>query len=141
MLFAEGRGTSLAVASSVPWLARSAGYVGVSDGWHSLSRGEGLRQDLTRAENGNVAISGTLDLAAQDGHAVLAIGFGNAAGGGGAARAAQRAATAGSRCSSIIAPAGGKGRPNCCRSMNRAIPGQGTQPLSGQHGGAGHAPR
>jgi glucoamylase len=77
MLFAEGRGTSLAVASSVPWLARSAGYVGISDGWHSLSRGEGLRQDLERAENGNVAISGTLDLAASDGRAVLAIGFGN----------------------------------------------------------------
>jgi glucoamylase len=77
MLFAEGRGTSLAVASSVPWLARSAGYVGSSDGWSSLSRGEGLQQDLTRAENGNVALSGTIDLAAQDGHVVLAIGFGN----------------------------------------------------------------
>ena len=76
MLFAEGRGTSLAVASSVPWLARSAGYVGISDGWHSLSQGEGLREDLQRAENGNVAISGTLDLSASGGHAVLAIGFG-----------------------------------------------------------------
>jgi len=70
MLFAEGRGTSLAVASSVPWLARSAGYVGISDGWHSLSQGEGLRQELQRA------ISGTLDLAASGGNAVLAIGFG-----------------------------------------------------------------
>ena len=77
MLFAEGRGTSLAVASSVPWLARSAGYVGVSDGWQTLSRGEGLRSEFERAENGNVAISGTLDLAAQDGRAVLAIGFGS----------------------------------------------------------------
>ena len=76
MLFAEGRGASLAVASSVPWLARSAGYVGISDGWHSLSRGEGLRQEQQRAESGNVAISGTLDLAAHDGRAVLAIGFG-----------------------------------------------------------------
>lgn len=76
MLFAEGRGASLAVASSVPWLARSAGYVGISDGWHSLSRGEGLRQEQQRAENGNVAISGTLDLAAHGGRAVLAIGFG-----------------------------------------------------------------
>ena len=76
MLFAQGRGNSLAVASSVPWLARSAGFVGVSDAWQSLSRGEGLRQDLDRAENGNVAIAGTLDLAAQDGCAVLAIGFG-----------------------------------------------------------------
>ena len=47
-----------------------------SDGWHSLSCGEGLRQEQQCAENGNVAISGTLDLAAHDGRAVLAIGFG-----------------------------------------------------------------
>src|SRR6201996_2164718 len=45
MLFAEGRGLSLAVASSVPWSARSVGYVGVSDGWQTLSRGEGLREE------------------------------------------------------------------------------------------------
>jgi glucoamylase len=76
MLFAEGRGTSLAVASSVPWLARSAGYVGSSDGWQTLSRGEGLRPEYVRAINGNVALSGTLDLAAGGGRALLAIGFG-----------------------------------------------------------------
>jgi glucoamylase len=76
MLFAEGRGLSLAVASSVPWLARSAGYVGISDGWQTLSRGEGLRQEFSRAESGNVAIAGTLDLASHDGRATLAIGFG-----------------------------------------------------------------
>jgi glucoamylase len=77
MLFAEGRGASLAVASSVPWLARSAGYVGISDGWQTLSRGEGLRREFDRAENGNVAISGTLDMASHGGRAVLAIGFGS----------------------------------------------------------------
>lgn len=76
MLFAEGRGTFLAVASSVPWLARSAGFVGVSDGWQTLLRGEGLRPDYQRAENGNVALSGTIDLAAGGGRALLAIGFG-----------------------------------------------------------------
>jgi glucoamylase len=76
MLFAEGRGTFLAVASSVPWLARSAGFVGVSDGWQTLRRGEGLRSEYQRAENGNVAISGTLDLTAGNGRALLAIGFG-----------------------------------------------------------------
>jgi len=76
MLFAEGRGMSLAVASSVPWLARSVGYVGVSDGWQTLSRGEGLRPEFQRAESGNVALSGTLDIAASGGRAVLAIGFG-----------------------------------------------------------------
>ena len=76
MLFAEGSGTALAVASSVPWLARSAGYVGISDGWQMLSRGMSLRTELDRAENGNVAITGTLDIAAGNGRAVLAIGFG-----------------------------------------------------------------
>jgi glucoamylase len=76
MLFGSGRGTFLAVASSVPWLARSAGYVGVSDGWQTLMRGEGLRPEYNRAEDGNVAICGTLDLAAGNGHALLAIGFG-----------------------------------------------------------------
>ncbi len=77
MLFAKGsRGMSLAVASSVPWLARSAGYVGTSDAWQTLSRGEGLRKEFVRAENGNIAIAGTLDTASHDGRAVLAIGFG-----------------------------------------------------------------
>ncbi len=76
MLFAKGRVMSLAVASSVPWLARSAGYVGTSDAWQTLSRGEGLRKEFVRAENGNIAIAGTLDTAAHDGRAVLAIGFG-----------------------------------------------------------------
>ncbi|HEY5065733.1 MAG TPA: glucan 1,4-alpha-glucosidase [Xanthobacteraceae bacterium] len=76
MLFAEGRGMVVAVAASVPWIARSVGYVGISDGWQILSRGEALRQEYVRAENGNVALSGTLDLAAADGRALLAIGFG-----------------------------------------------------------------
>ena len=76
MLFAEGRGFSLAVASSVPWLARSVGYVGVSDAWQTLSRGEGLRGEYQRAENGNVALAGSIDLAASGGRAVLTIGFG-----------------------------------------------------------------
>jgi glucoamylase len=77
MLFATGRRNALAVAASVPWLARSAGYVGSSDGWQALSRGEGLRPEFQRAEAGNVAIAGTLDLAASNGHAVVAIGFGS----------------------------------------------------------------
>ncbi len=76
MLFAEGSGRALAVASSVPWIARSAGYVGISDGWQTLSRGEGVRQELQRAEHGNVALSGTIDLAAGSGRALLALGFG-----------------------------------------------------------------
>ena len=118
MLFAEGRGSSLAVASSVPWLARSAGYVGVSDGWQTLSRGEGLRTEFERAENGNVAIAGTLDMAAQGGRAVLAIGFGIAPGGSGIARAAQFAATARARAGTLLCGLASDIRPNFCRSMN-----------------------
>ena len=76
MLFAEGRGTSLAVSSSVPWLARSVGYVGASDGWLTLFHGDGLKSEYDRAENGNVALTGTLDLNATAGRALLAIGFG-----------------------------------------------------------------
>ncbi|MBB3591026.1 glucoamylase [Rhizobium sp. BK529] len=76
MLFAEGSGRSLAVASSVPWLARSVGYVGFSDGWQTLSRGEGLRQDYCCAADGNVALSGTLDIQAGMGRALIVIGFG-----------------------------------------------------------------
>ena len=76
MLFAQARGRSLAIAASVPWMARSAGYVGTSDGWQTLKRGEGLKQEYQSAQNGNVALSGTLDLANSNGRALLAMGFG-----------------------------------------------------------------
>jgi glucoamylase len=76
MLFAEGGGRALAVASSVSWTARSAGYVGFSDAWQTLSRSEGLRPEFQRAENGNVAISGTIDLIAGGGRALIVLGFG-----------------------------------------------------------------
>ena len=65
-----------AVAASVPWLARSAGYVGFSDGWQTLSRGEGLKEEYRCAVSGNVALSGTLDLQAGQGRILVAIGFG-----------------------------------------------------------------
>jgi len=77
MLFASGpRGVSLGVASSVPWLARSVGFVGVSDGWQSLSRGEPLNEAYQRAEHGNVALAGEIDLQANNGQVLLALGFG-----------------------------------------------------------------
>ncbi len=77
MLFAEGSGRALAIAASVPWLARSAGYVGISDGWQTLSRGQGLREEYCCATSGNIALSGTLDIAAGNGRALIAIGFGS----------------------------------------------------------------
>ena len=36
MLLAERAGDALALACSAPWLARSAGYVGSTDGWQDL---------------------------------------------------------------------------------------------------------
>jgi glucoamylase len=80
MLFATGRqGISLALASSVPWLARSVGYVGASDGWQLLSRNNALDERYRRAENGNVALCGEIDLTAGGGRALLALGFGGRA--------------------------------------------------------------
>lgn len=76
MLFAQGSGRSLAVASSAPWLARSVGFVGTSDAWQTLSRGEGIRQEYRLAEDGNIALGATIDLSHATGRALLALGFG-----------------------------------------------------------------
>lgn len=76
MLFASGRqGVSLALAASLPWLACSAGYVGVSDGWQLLLRNGALDERYRLAENGNVALCGEINLT-KGGSALLALGFG-----------------------------------------------------------------
>jgi glucoamylase len=78
MLFARGKGTCLALASSAPWLLRSAGFVGKSDGWQQLSRDFDIRETYERASDGNVALTGEIDLAAaQGGTFRLALGFGH----------------------------------------------------------------
>ncbi|CAM5770836.1 glucan 1,4-alpha-glucosidase [Labrys miyagiensis] len=77
LLFASGtNNVSLALAASVPWSGRSAGFVGTSDGWQTLHRGHGLIADWQRAEDGNVALAGTLDLSESEGHALMTLGFG-----------------------------------------------------------------
>lgn len=77
MLFAEHDGTAIAMAASVPWLARSAGYVGVSDGWRDVSQNFQLTQCYDEARDGNIALTGELDLAAAAGAPItLALGFG-----------------------------------------------------------------
>src|SRR5690606_5978653 len=79
MLFAEGRGTALAVGCSAPFLARSAGFVGFSDGWQDLKRHFELRWRFAVARDGNVALTGAIDLEACSGSFVLALGFGQTA--------------------------------------------------------------
>src|SRR3954447_23389575 len=76
MLFAEREHYALALASSTPWLARSVGFVGVSDGWQELHAHKRLSHTYTRAENGNIAVTGEIDLVACDGTFVMALGFG-----------------------------------------------------------------
>lgn len=77
MLFAEGHGAALALACNLPWLNRSAGFVGVSDGWQDLQRHKEMTRIYDRAEDGNVALTGEIDLRAAGGQFVLALGFGS----------------------------------------------------------------
>ena len=76
MLFAERDGLALALASSAPWAGRSAGYIGFSDGWQDLSRNKKLTRAYRKAENGNVALTGEIDVKDSRGEFVLALGFG-----------------------------------------------------------------
>jgi glucoamylase len=76
VLFAERDHHALALASTAPWLARSVGFVGFSDGWQQLQADNRLDRTYLRAENGNVAVTGEIDLQATNGAFVLALGFG-----------------------------------------------------------------
>ncbi|HVX09829.1 MAG TPA: glucan 1,4-alpha-glucosidase [Pirellulales bacterium] len=76
LLFAGQNGIGMAIACSAPWLARSVGFVGVSDGWQDLSHHGRLTWQYERAEHGNVALTGQINLAACHGDFVLAVGFG-----------------------------------------------------------------
>jgi glucoamylase len=76
LLFAERHGRALALACSVPWLKRSAGFVGVSDLWQDLCRHRSMQWAYERAMDGNVALGAELDYAAAKDGLVLALGFG-----------------------------------------------------------------
>ncbi len=76
MLFAQRENCALALASSAPWLKRSAGFVGRSDGWQDVSRNKTITAEYARAENGNVALIGEVDVQSCAGTFLLALGFG-----------------------------------------------------------------
>ncbi|TPK60963.1 glucan 1,4-alpha-glucosidase [Mesorhizobium sp. B2-4-19] len=76
VLFASGRGSCLALASSLLWRDRSAGYVGFSDGWRQLNHTGILDPACQRAEDGNVALTGEIGFSPTKTKAVLALGFG-----------------------------------------------------------------
>ena len=76
-LFAERDDTALCLLSDPPFLALSVGFVGSSDGFQDLSRHHDLEWRFERAEDGNVALTGEIDLTRQAGTArILALGFG-----------------------------------------------------------------
>jgi len=77
MFLAERDGTALAFASSAPWKKMSVGFVGASDGWQDLSTHFQMQWEYQRAENGNIACTGEIDLAACAGEFILALGFGS----------------------------------------------------------------
>jgi glucoamylase len=94
MLFARRQDVSLALACDVGWRAAGVGYVGVNDGWRQVRAAGHVTEPYTEAKEGNVALTGEVDLAAgmiadPDAAAaemVVAIAFG-----AGSAEAAQRA--------------------------------------------------
>jgi len=76
MFFAERDRFNLSLASSAPWKKMSVGFVGISDGWQDLSRNFQMQWEYDRAESGNIAFTGEIDLAACNGEFLLALGFG-----------------------------------------------------------------
>ncbi len=76
VLNAQRSEIALSLACSAPWLKRSVGYVGVSDGWQDISQHKQMQWEYSRAEDGNVALTAEIDLAACHGEFSLALGFG-----------------------------------------------------------------
>ena len=75
-LFASRHASSLCLMSNAGFKTCSAGFVGYSDGWQDLVHNRRLVSIYTRAENGNVALTGEIDLK-KGGEFVLALGFGH----------------------------------------------------------------
>ena len=76
MLFAQSDSEVMALACSAPWLKRSVGFVGVSDGWQDISKHKRMVWSYDFADDGNVAVCGEIDLLGQNGHFLLALSFG-----------------------------------------------------------------
>jgi len=73
-LFASRENHALCLECSTGFGARSAGFVGASDGWRELQRHGELRERFTIAGKGNVALTGELVTAGAE--LVLALGYG-----------------------------------------------------------------
>lgn len=74
LLLADRDGCVLALACSSPFLKRSAGFVGTSDGWQDLHAHKQMTWEYTRADGGNTALTAEIDYSKGD--FTLALGFG-----------------------------------------------------------------
>ncbi len=76
-LFAKRGNTAVAMICSIPFKNRTVGFVGSSDAWQEVVHNKALHHRYERAENGNVAVCGEIDLAkAGKEPIIVAIGFG-----------------------------------------------------------------
>ncbi len=75
MLFAQSGGLHLAMACSLNWLKRSVGFAGVSDGWTDLHEHKKMEWQYTNADNGNIALTGEINISSAT-NFLLAISFG-----------------------------------------------------------------
>ena len=76
MLFAERNGLALALGCTPSLTRGSAGFVGASDGWQDLNANKHLTETYERAENGNVALTGQIDVDSAGVECLMALGFG-----------------------------------------------------------------
>ncbi len=106
MLMASRAQQAVALGCSARWTAGSAGFVGPFDGWHDLQEHKRLTREYDRAEDGNVMLSGELDLADCAGNFVLVLGFGT------------EAAEAGHRTLSVLADDLQAAQAECARAWN-----------------------
>src|SRR4029077_12209029 len=75
-LTAHKNGTWLALAATVPFVQRSCGYVGTTDGWQDLASNFRLAHEFASATDGNIALIGEIDRNAGN-HFTLALSFGH----------------------------------------------------------------
>jgi len=75
-LTAHKEHTWLALAATAPFLRRSCGYVGTTDGWHDLCSNFRMDYDFAAATDGNIALTGEIDLS-RGHHFTLGLSFGH----------------------------------------------------------------
>ncbi len=75
ILLAEKDGMALALGADRRFLSASVGYVGASDGWTQLQAHRTLAPEYDQAPDGNVALTGEIDLTGTD-HFTLGLAFG-----------------------------------------------------------------